>query len=236
MNTVIFDLDGTLLPIDHEAFIKEYFRELVKKIAPLGFDPQKLVESIKAGTQSMVENDGTMTNEERFWITFETYHGKDSGEVVDDFLNFYKYDFPQFEKFAQPDPLVKQITDELKNKGYDLLLATNPLFPMVATESRVRWAGIDPDIFSYITTYESASFSKPNIQYYKEMLEKSGKEAKACLMVGNGLDDDMIIAELGTDTFLVSDALTEELRSHKYVKRAGNREELLKYVQTLPAL
>jgi len=33
MNTVLFDLDGTLLPMDQEAFIRLYFGALTQKFA-----------------------------------------------------------------------------------------------------------------------------------------------------------------------------------------------------------
>lgn len=39
MNTVLFDLDGTLLPMDQEAFIRLYFGALSQKFEPYGFDP-----------------------------------------------------------------------------------------------------------------------------------------------------------------------------------------------------
>ena len=64
IKTVIFDLDGTLLPMDQEAFTKYYFGLLAKKLAPHGYEPEKLIKSIWAGTAAMVKNDGSRTNEE----------------------------------------------------------------------------------------------------------------------------------------------------------------------------
>lgn len=34
MDTILFDLDGTLLPMDQEVFIKHYFGGITKKCAP----------------------------------------------------------------------------------------------------------------------------------------------------------------------------------------------------------
>ena len=45
--TVLFDLDGTLLPMDQDAFTKGYFTLLVQKLAPHGYDPAALVAEIK---------------------------------------------------------------------------------------------------------------------------------------------------------------------------------------------
>ena len=57
--TVLFDLDGTLLPMDQDAFTKGYFTLLVQKLAPHGYDPAALVDNIWAGTAVMVANDGS---------------------------------------------------------------------------------------------------------------------------------------------------------------------------------
>ena len=70
ITTVLFDLDGTLLPMDNDAFTKGYFKLLAAKLAPHGYEPRRLVDAIWAGTAAMVQNDGTCTNQERFWQSF----------------------------------------------------------------------------------------------------------------------------------------------------------------------
>ncbi len=49
----------------------------------------------------------------------------------------------------------------LKDKGYRLAVTTMPLFPLSAVEARVRWAGLDPDDFGFMTTYDTAHAVKP---------------------------------------------------------------------------
>ena len=62
ITTILLDLDGTLLTMDNDEFTKGYFKMLVKKMAPLGYDPEKLVDSIWVGTRAMIQNDGSRTN------------------------------------------------------------------------------------------------------------------------------------------------------------------------------
>jgi hypothetical protein len=50
LTTILFDLDGTLLPMDNEAFTKGYFKLLAAKLAPHGYEPKQLVDAIWAGT------------------------------------------------------------------------------------------------------------------------------------------------------------------------------------------
>ena len=75
ITTVLFDLDGTLLPMDQEEFTKGYFNLLVQKFAPLGYEPKTLVKNVWQGMTAMVTNDGKATNEERYWNVFESAYG-----------------------------------------------------------------------------------------------------------------------------------------------------------------
>ena len=63
-----------------------------------------------------------------------------------------------------------------------MVLATNSIFPRIATENRIRWAGLEPDDFALITTYENSTYCKPNPAYYREVLGKLGLEAEECLV------------------------------------------------------
>ena len=55
ITTVLFDLDGTLLPMDNDVFTKVYFKLLVQKLAPYGYEQQELVDAIWSGTAAMVK-------------------------------------------------------------------------------------------------------------------------------------------------------------------------------------
>ena len=51
ITTVLFDLDGTLLPMDQSVFAQDYFGRLARKLAPYGYEPKKLIEAVWAGTE-----------------------------------------------------------------------------------------------------------------------------------------------------------------------------------------
>ena len=44
LKVILFDLDGTLLPMDQYVFVKAYFGLLAKNLSNKGFEPQKLIE------------------------------------------------------------------------------------------------------------------------------------------------------------------------------------------------
>ena len=62
ITTVLFDLDGTLLPMDQDVFVGDYFGRIAAKVAPAGYDPKQLIDTIWSGTAAMVKNDGSKPN------------------------------------------------------------------------------------------------------------------------------------------------------------------------------
>jgi len=234
MNTVLFDLDGTMLPMEQEDFINGYMGAITKKFAPMGYAPKALMKAIWTGTEAMVKNDGTMTNEERFWQVFASILGNDIIEKKPDFNEFYKNEFKNVGKIFTPNPLAQKCVDILKEKGYTVAAATNPLFPLTATLARMEWAQIKPESFALITSYETSCFCKPNLNYYREVLDKLGKKTKECLMVGNDVAEDMCTDELGMDTFLLVDHLINKEKKDISIFRNGNYAGLYDYLKHLP--
>ena len=85
---------------------------------------------------------------------------------------------------------------------------TNPIFPAVATESRIRWAGLEPEEFALYTTYENTSYCKPNPAYYRDLIRRLSLDPQRCLMVGNDVSEDMEAASAaGMQVFLLTDCL-----------------------------
>ena len=75
IKAVLFDLDGTLLPMNMDEFVKTYFTLLSKRMAEFGYDPKELTATIWAGTKAMMKNDGKVTNETVFWQAFADKYG-----------------------------------------------------------------------------------------------------------------------------------------------------------------
>ena len=210
IDTVLFDLDGTLLPMDQDAFVNAYMTLLAKKMAPHGYDAKHLVAAIWAGTHAMVENDGSTTNEEVFWADFCHIFGEGARGDEPLFEEFYTADFAGARTACGFAAEAAEIVAMLKEKGVTVALATNPIFPRIATRQRIRWAGLEPEDFALVTTYENSCRCKPNADYYREVLEKLGKKPENCLMVGNDVGEDMLPArKVGMEVFLLTDCLID---------------------------
>ncbi len=233
IDTILFDLDGTLLPLDQDKFMKAYFGTLAKKVAPLGYEPKELVKGIWAGTEAMVRNDGSKTNEEAFWQRFAELFSERVYSHTSTFDEYYKNEFDSVINACEPTDRSAKIVKKLKERGFTVVLATNPLFPSVATHKRATWAGLDIDDFALITTYDNSCFCKPNPKYYEMILERIGKSAENCLMVGNDATEDIAAEKIGIDVFLLTDHLInkENVNISKY--KNGDFDALEKYLDAL---
>ena len=209
MRYVLFDLDGTLLPMDQDAFVNGYFGYLVKKMAPHGYEPKELIRNIWAGTAAMVKNDGSRTNEEAFWDCFASVYGEKCREDVRVFEEFYAVEFQQARSLCGYTPRAAETVALVRSLGAVPVLATNPLFPDVATRSRIGWAGLTPEDFALYTTYENISWCKPNPEYYREILRRLNARPEDCLMVGNDAGEDTAAEKLGIEVFLLTDCLID---------------------------
>ena len=119
---------------------------------------------------------------------FAALYGEQVREDIPLFDAFYRQEFQQAKAFCGFTPKARAAVEACKAAGHRVALATNPIFPAVATESRIRWAGLAPETFAWYTTYENIGYCKPNPDYYREILRYLGCRAEDCLMVGNDVD------------------------------------------------
>lgn len=105
------------------------------------------------------------------------------------------------------NPAARQTVDWQRDAGYELVLATNPIFPRWRPTAACAGPGFQPEDFSLITTYENSTSCKPNLAYYQEILQKIGRAPSECLMVGNDVTEDLCVRELGMEAFLLTDCL-----------------------------
>ena len=230
---VLFDLDGTLLPMDQDVFVKYYFGKLAAKLAPHGYDSQRLIDGIWSGTAAMVKNTGDVSNEEAFWNDFASRFGEQVREDMPLFEDFYANEFEEAKKSCGFQPMAAEVIAKIKAAGCRVALATNPIFPAVATRKRIRWAGLTPEDFELYTTYENSCHCKPNPAYYEDVVRALGVAPKDCLMVGNDVEEDMIAETLGMKVFLITDCMINKYNKDISVYPHGGFPELAQFLDSL---
>lgn len=232
---ILFDLDGTLLPMDQDEFVKFYMPLLAKSYIEAGVqvDPKEFIGAVWKGYEAMVKNDGSRTNREAFWSYTEELMPISPEESEKLALRFYDGDFNQAARATSPSPFSDQIVKTARRRGLHTYLATNPVFPRCATMNRIRWAGLNASDFRVITTYEDCVYCKPNPEYFRMILEEFRLDPEECLMVGNDVEEDLSIRSLGVKTFLVTDTMENKKNLPVSSEYAGTLDELLKFVESV---
>lgn len=232
MEAILFDLDGTLLPMDTKVFEKLYFSSLGDYFMDL-IEKEKLIEYVWISTKKMLTNDGNKINRVAFEDEFRKYVNN-LDEYMVRFNNYYETSFEVVKSSTRSEPLVKDIVNILKLKGYKLVLATNPLFPLNAVEKRIKWAGLSIDDFIHITHFDVSTSCKPRLSYYMEILKEINIPANNCYMIGNDTKEDMVASELGMKTFLVTPNLIQTSEQEKCWNHEGDYVDLYKWANNLP--
>jgi FMN phosphatase YigB (HAD superfamily) len=236
LTTILFDLDGTLLPIQEGPFIEAYFGRMARYFARLGYEPTSFIQAVWVGTNAMRKNIGSTTNEQRFMEVFKPLIPHLQEDIEQEFLRFYEQEFDHVQVSASVEPMAKQIITLLKSKGYQLILATNPLFPQIATRKRVSWANLEWNDFLFVTTYETSSFAKPSLGYFQEILDRFQLLPQECMMIGNDASEDMAASILGMDVYLLRDGLINHKDVDISTFKQGYFSDLYQFATSLPSL
>jgi FMN phosphatase YigB (HAD superfamily) len=232
IKAILFDMDGTLLPMDNERFLKIYLSR-VGACLP-GQDPAKIAKFIMDATVQVMKRDGgEETNAAMFARIFCGITGLGYEETFPYFDRFYVEEFSKIGEYFPPEPLTRAILDLCKKKGFVTALATIPLFPRAAMLARIAWAGMREDDFALCTSYEDFCTTKPNPAYYLDVARRIGVPPEECLMVGNDARDDIRPAlAAGMRAFFVTPYAIGEV-DDETVPRGGYRE-LYEYIAALP--
>ena len=235
ITTVLFDLDGTLIRMDQDEFIKVYFATIVSKLSSLGYDGELVYNALCEAVRATIRNDGTMINEERFWSTLEFNMPGLRGQAKSVIDDFYAHDFVKvIEASCDKYPRAKEIVDLVKSRGLRPVLATNPLFPIIATYKRMEFGGLCAEDFDYVTAYENSSYCKPDPNYLRELLYKLHLSADECVMIGNDTRDDCRTADpLGIPVFLLTECLINRDNVDLSAYPHGDFDKLVEYLENL---
>ena len=206
MKTFLFDLDGTLLAANENDFMHAYFDELARALHGL-LPSDGLAGNILAATARMQADTSLGSNNlEKFRREFDTlYEGVDQQAVWDRIMEFYATTFDNVhEVMGRNEPLYRSVT-YLRQKGYRVLLTTNPVFPQLATYKRMAWAGFSQDAFEYVSTMENCGYCKPNVEYWRDVVTLMKVDPAQAIAVGNDCTEDMSARLVGIETYLVTD-------------------------------
>jgi len=211
LSGVLFDLDGTLLEIDLDAFLRDYFAALgpvVAEVMGADADVDVALQAVMTSTEAMTLPHADSTNREAFNATFRRLTGTnlDLDEYALPFERFYAEVFPTLRGKMVPRPGAREAVETALSLGLKVAIATNPIFPLSAIRERMRWACIDDLPVQVVTSYETMHATKPLPGYYSQTAGMLGVDPLGCLMVGDDRTLDMAAADIGMRTFYVGKA------------------------------
>lgn len=197
LKAILFDLDNTLLGNSMDTFMEPYFELLSSHVAEL-MAPRQFIAALMTGTRAVIANaDPELTNEQAFWDAFERDTGRPRDEFIPALDEFYEIRFSELRALTEHRPVARQVVEFALDGGYQVVVATNPLFPREAIEQRLAWAGVPVDQydFSLVTTFENMHAAKPATAYYAEIVERLGIKPWEALMVGDDWNNDIVPAD-----------------------------------------
>jgi FMN phosphatase YigB (HAD superfamily) len=236
--TLLLDLDDTCLGNSMDTFIPAYLQALGEHLAAF-VPPDKMVPTLLASTQLMLQNKRPDRRlKQVFDQAFFPTLGIDSEEFQDQIDSFYVEKFPSLEGLTQFRPEAVRMVEGAFARGYNVVIATNPLFPLTAILQRLDWAGLPPQKypFSLIPSYESFFFAKPNTAFFAEILSKLGWPEGPVVMVGDDLNLDIAPArQMGLGTFWINNNEQPSFDNPDISDGYGTLAELLPWLDATPS-
>ena len=233
INTILFDLDGTLLSIDMKEFEEIYYTSLSNAFKSI-IAPDNFMAILYSSMKAMVKNKENRTNEEVFMSVMKEHVGEEMPAFQKHFIHYYENDFSVLRDAVNKNTDMLEALEILKEKGYELVIATNPLFPKFAIDQRIQWAELVHEDFSHITYFEDSHYCKPNVEYYSEILETIGKNPQECMMVGNDAEEDLAAGALGITTYLITNHLLNRKSLEYTADHEGTYKDFLMFAESMP--
>lgn len=206
MRAILFDLDGTLLDLDLDAFLRRYFSALEDASEPLAAStdsPGSFMKALHAGVGAMMTPHPGRTNRDVFFERLRNDTGVDLAHHWDVYERFYREVFPSLGEGSGPAIGAHHAVTRSFEIGLRVAIATNPIFPAEAVAHRLAWAGLAGLPYQIVTTYEHMTACKPHATYFRETAALMDVDPTDCLMVGDDRALDMPAADVGMRTFYV---------------------------------
>ncbi len=204
--TLLMDLDDTLLENNIDSFLPHYLHDFGREVAPY-MDPEKFTRRLLAGTQAMVNNrNPDCTLQDAFEAVFFPGLGINDQSFRQVAEHFYADVFPNLQRLTRPAADGQALMDEVRRRGYSVVIATNPLFPLTAIQQRIDWAGLPVHRYPFdlVASYETFHYAKPDPAFFAEALAGLGWPDGPIVIVGDDIDREVKPGrELGLPVFWI---------------------------------
>ncbi len=205
LESVFLDLDNTLVLYDEIEYYHAYFEKIHRPFADI-WELDEFKDRLVSGTLALGRSRGAENNRDQFLAVFARGNLDKREDLWQRFMNFYRDGYSAMEVNVSVPEGLHDGLQRLRQTGLKLVIASNPIFPVIAQQIRMRWAGLQPEGFDLFTSIENMHYVKPRRAYYLQTCELIGAAPENCLMVGNDPANDMSAALAGLKTYRTTDA------------------------------
>lgn len=235
--TLLVDLDDTLLGNEMSTFLPAYLHALGEHLSSYA-EPERLISTLLSATQQMIENpQPDRSLKESFDAIFYGSLGISINEMQEALDVFYAEIFPRLQSYTVFRPQAVDFVEQALDLGYEIVIATNPLFPRTAILQRLAWAGLSLEKYplSLVTSVEDFHFAKPNPAFFAEILAHLGWPDRPTVMVGDDLYNDITPArQLGIPAFWITLDGSQSSNGPFGPTSAGALENVLPWLHATP--
>ncbi len=235
IEAILFDLDGTLLNVEMNAYISGYVQGLAGHFADLVHHCRFADTMVNTAYDLVRAEGGDQSLEQLFLSLLEQRLGIDGDLFRRRLQRFCDDGLQQLAPLVRPFPLVREILQCCFDSDLRVIIATNPVFPRAVVEARLQWGRLDDFPFELVTSYENSRFCKPHRQYFLDILVSRGLAPDQAMMVGNDTEYDLPAQQAGLPTFLLDTCLIDERNRSAHADFRGGHHDLLALVRCIAA-
>ncbi len=202
LKAVLFDLDGTLLDLDGDAFLEDYVKQLGQFMEPW-IPAEKFQEALWAAAVGALAQ-SHLGRSNRFVLieSLSSTLSVASTELWARIDQFNRSNAHHVLPGGQPTPGARRAVETARAHGLAVALATTPIYDLPVVQERLRRGHLDDFSWDLIATDQFFS-TKPYPDYFNEVAERLGIEPGECLMVGDDAFNDLSARAVGMSTFYV---------------------------------
>lgn len=211
IDTLLFDLDGTLVDQVQPLSALQFTALVIRRFAGLT-DPLTTYRAGKAAVHALQHHRSDQTNFEAMVAAFCRHAPVAPEAVRERVMALAADDFKAMAWRFRPIPGAREALLLGRELGFKLVLATNPTVPFPMTVHRLNWAGLADIDWALVTQPQTMTRTKPDVDYYHELLAKLNLGPERCLMIGNDFRKDLPAMDAGIRTFLLDRPMNAKAR------------------------
>lgn len=227
LSALLFDLDGTLLDLDGDAYLDQFIGWASQGMASL-VDPEAFRNAVLAAAIPAVARPHPgLSNRRVLWDAVAQALEMPAAALEEQFDRVTLAHLTDIYPGGGPVEGAHRLVDWAQQRRLRLAVATMPIYARRVVEERLGRAGLAAVPWDFIAT-DAMTSVKPHPDYFRDIAVALRVPPTACLMVGNDYFQDVPARQIGMETFY-----TGPLYPTLEVGRHGTLDALVEWLQTV---